>query len=379
MKEKKRYKYFFSYKSEDIALVRQICEHLFAEKTPIWLNEYNIKHNQQDEFQELINEGIDQSEYGVLFITEKYARSPYCLLEVERLLRRLPTERIIPIVLENSDKFRGLYPELDSRLIRTGNKYEEILEKVRGFSKLETQIKPLFTPIEADQNWMVIEAGFTFNMYNLTPVLESRFKGSKRYDIDPGTGSRREEYHVFADKTLGIELLFDYEFYNSDFAKCVEAKVKQGDGIREANEEQDDRNRLIEEMQLYEREIEITIQRVNKSYQLPNVKPQDIEEVGVHMLSTHDQGIEYKHRMYTFGIKETDRIYRIVKLVIPHPIHNRAYLIRFIFSCAGPINKFFYYCPLYHKILESFVWHRKSEALSIDELSSAHNRLSRKE
>ena len=102
----------------------------------------------------------------------------------------------------------------------------------------------------------------------------------------------------------------------------------------------------------------------------------DVEEIGVHMLSTNDSGIVYKHRMYTFRIEKLNRTYRMAKLVLPHPILKRAYLIRFIFSCEGPIEKFFYYVPLYRKIIESFTWIRGADVLSDDSFLAAGKRFS---
>lgn len=373
-----KYQYFLSYKSEDIELVRNVCDWLYAENIPVWLNEYNIKHTNQNQFQEFINEGIDQSEYGVLFITEEYAGSPYCLIEVERLLRRLPVERIIPIVLEKPERFKRLYPEIPLPLEKATRDTHAILDILKTKSNLNTKNENLFEPIKSKVDWHVIEAGFKFNPYDLQVDLASKFTHTKRFDINRATGTKKEEYHIFTAHKKKVQLLFDYDFYESDYAEVVECRIKQGDGVRIMDVEQNERKRLIEEMEKYDDEVKASYQRILKSYALKNISSQDVEEIGVHMISTIEQGENYKHRMYTFRIDKLNRTFRMIKLVLPHPIHRRAYLVRFIFSCEGSRDEFYYYVPLYQKILRSFSWLRESDVLSDEELSQAQDLFTRR-
>src|SRR5436309_12430237 len=103
---------FISYKSDDVGFVRPICERLLAEGYAPWFNEYHVPYDRVGEFQRFINRGIDESTWGLLFVNNGFALSPFCNIEVERLLRRLPIEQLIIFHLGDAALFDLLYPEL---------------------------------------------------------------------------------------------------------------------------------------------------------------------------------------------------------------------------------------------------------------------------
>ncbi len=90
---------FLSYKSENANLVRVVAEKLIARGARVWFAEYNVLTGNYHDFQGEIDRGIDESAFGVIFSNNQWADSPYCRLEIDRLLSRLPKERILEIAV----------------------------------------------------------------------------------------------------------------------------------------------------------------------------------------------------------------------------------------------------------------------------------------
>jgi hypothetical protein len=83
--------------------------------------------------------------------------------------------------------------------------------------------------------------------------------------------------------------------------------------------------------------------------------------------------------MYTFRVESAERTFRVVKLVLPHPVlENRACAIRFIFSCQGTVQTFFSHVPLLDDIVRSFAWCANPDTLDDDVIAGAQARFGRR-
>lgn len=107
-------KIFISYKSEDAVAVRMIAEQLRAQGASVWFAEYDVTISKRAEFQVAIDTAIAECDYGLCFTNDVYAGSEYCRDELEKLLRRLPPERIVEVGLPGGDRTHGLFPTLSS-------------------------------------------------------------------------------------------------------------------------------------------------------------------------------------------------------------------------------------------------------------------------
>jgi hypothetical protein len=82
----KRFDLFLSYKSEDAALARRLCEHLTASGWRVWFAEYAVLLKDRTTFQEAVAAGIRHSRLGLCLTNPRYALSPHCRWELELLL-----------------------------------------------------------------------------------------------------------------------------------------------------------------------------------------------------------------------------------------------------------------------------------------------------
>lgn len=350
--------FFISYKSDEVRLIRAIGDSLAAGGIPFWIDEYSVSHEQQDVFQKIINQGIDNCSYGIIFVSEKYTDSPYCLIEVERLLRKLPIEKILIITFVDPAKFLSLFPELkdqpnSNRIIPLRKDLVSILEIINKETSagIPIQLKSeSITPIE----WPVIEAGFKVKLFNLQVDFSSRFVGSKINIQNPLTSRRRQEYHRFVGSDdKNVELLFDYGVYESEYTDAVKNLV-----ARKVDPEKEnlDRDRLKEEMENYDSEVLESLDQFFKSHLEYNpVNLREVKELGVHMLTKPARGVDFKHRMYTFSIPSQNRTFRVAKLVFPHPhLQDKVCFTRLIFSYIGDQKIFFNHVWILNKIIDSF-------------------------
>ena len=77
---------FLSYKSEDVAIVRRHADRLLANGFTVWFAEYMILLQNYDEFENAINRGLRQSDFGFIFTNDRYFNSEWCLHELKGLL-----------------------------------------------------------------------------------------------------------------------------------------------------------------------------------------------------------------------------------------------------------------------------------------------------
>src|SRR4051794_37121919 len=66
---------FLSYKAEEVNLVRQVADGLIACGYCPWLDEYLILLAERGRFEEAIRVGVENSRWGLLFMSHRYRQS----------------------------------------------------------------------------------------------------------------------------------------------------------------------------------------------------------------------------------------------------------------------------------------------------------------
>lgn len=136
---------FISYKSEDVRLARRIANQLLASGLKVWFNEYRVLLQNFDQFQEAIDFGIAHSDWGICLTNNRYIDSEYCKIELEQLLNRLPSGRILEIMIPKEELPHQRYQALDSCPAYIGSDLEGII----NFIQVQTgwTVKPLLPDI----------------------------------------------------------------------------------------------------------------------------------------------------------------------------------------------------------------------------------------
>ena len=359
---------FFSYKSENVGIVRNVYERLSAQGIWVWMNEYRVKHDQQKNFQHLINTGIDSSEFGVLFVGKSYARSSYCHVEIERILRRIPHNKIVVIKLEHSEYFDKLYPEFVGKSYLCQGDENKVYQALSAAGVIPEGISATETVKSPESHlWFVKEAGFVFDNYKWAVDSSSRFDGLTDREKLKFSDSYKTEYHRFYREVNGytVKLLLDYENYDEIQAGFLEERLsaEDRDKVLTADFEQDERQRLIDEMNRFPGEaansyeqIRMANKWVGSQLNPPEWNISLVKEIGVHMLIMRDRKHLFRHRMFTFTIPKLNYIFRVYKLVLPHPQHKKPLRIRFIFCFNNNLEYFFRSVPYADELVASFAW-----------------------
>jgi len=355
---------FFSYKSDDVEFVRPVCECLLAHGYSPWFNEFDIPYDHIDEFQRFINRGIDTASWGVLFANDRYARSAYCNIEVERLLRRLPVERLFVFQTTECPRFKDDYPELAGRhfVIRGQAEVFEHLRKAGVIDDLSSP--PTFNPLGRSTEWRLKEIGARFNSFPWHYDAKSSVWQKQSDDLDLGL---QAEVDVFAADFEGrsVRLLVDCRLLEANFAESLRQRTKESPegAIRFLEDEQDDRQRLREELQHFGREV-ATVQRLARDRRLARATEEGgtdvaaFEAIGVHVFNTVEslegERNAYKHRLFSYRLGE--RIYRVYKLGLPQPQLGVPVAVRFIFQFERDRRAFFRALPFCDAVVRSFSW-----------------------
>ncbi len=106
------YDLFISYKSEDVALARQIADALIACRWRVWLAEYEVLLVVRHEFQSAVERGIRKSRLGLAIANNRWATSEYCSQEIKSLLKEKGSSRVLQVMHPQEDLPQRYYPEL---------------------------------------------------------------------------------------------------------------------------------------------------------------------------------------------------------------------------------------------------------------------------
>lgn len=382
---------FISYKSDDVHLVRRIMERLMAEGLAVWMNEYGVPYQEYDNFQEHINKAIDSSKRGLLFVNDSFAGSPYCHVEIERLLRRLPRERITVIILSQSRTFARLYPKLEAQGHQTGYSEGGIYQALLQSGTLTDAISPVELETDpADSSPFIIkEAGIRFEASGWNIVGASRFFGIIQREKLSYSGQPRVEFERLERQLYGhrVTLLLDYELYDEQRCETVMDRLEavNYEPARIMDLEKDERQRLKDELQRYPQEVAAVQQMIRRRFDdfsfLPDSSmPEESPYIplGVHIYFKKDRGQLFAHRLFSFAVPELASIFRVYKLVLPHPQYQRPFRIRFIFRLSDDREKFLRATPWCDHLVDSFDWLTVKSVEVKDILEQTQNLFGRK-
>ncbi len=357
-----RYDCFVSYNSRDVAFARQLSERLSGEGYQVWFNEYRVHSDQQARFQHLINRGLDRCERAILIVGAGYATSPYCNVEVERILRLVPLERIALVELHSPADLLDLYPELAIGPTRIRGD-EDPLEALhaRGALRAPPALAPI--PPRGRHEWIVREASFAFD--NSTWAVEpgSMLRADAWSEALSFSGQPRAERTTFvATEGIDARLLLEYAQLEGLQADRIRARMMRADDEAEA----DDRRRLREELEAFRLEAEQVFAQATRrgdgTGELAARQPGSwgrwesrLEEVGVHLYSARIGGREIKQRLFSFRLPALPAIFRVYKLSFLHPVFGDApFVVRFVFRFRDDERAFFAALPWCDALVGSF-------------------------
>ncbi len=200
---------FISYKSEDVEIARRVANQLMASGLKVWFAEYQVLLQNYDQFQEAINHGIDNSDWGIALTNNRYAESVYCSIEISRLLERLPPQNILEIMIPEKEelphrKFKGLAQGPS----HVGADLTEILAYISKHTGWQIQL-PVPVVVESEPR------PFEFLCMGRSATLDIRdWKVSKRGRVIDGSTNlvafeylpRCGQYRIFANVVCGPEL-----------------------------------------------------------------------------------------------------------------------------------------------------------------------------
>ncbi|MBN1154714.1 toll/interleukin-1 receptor domain-containing protein [candidate division KSB1 bacterium] len=366
---------FLSYKSDHVNLVRRVAERLKSEQISVWMDEYGLRHDQLEIFQRIINEAIDDSGWWVLFVSKHYIESDYCLIEAQRIREKRSPEKVIVFFLEESESFRSIFPELLVNCYSIKDDAGEIFRILQRHGVISKLIEPIQLDVSEEvHQWQVMEAGFEFNNFNWAIVPGSRFHlaAMNRSHMLSYSGVFRTDFHEFRRSLNGLDvsLFLDYDIFNEFDADYIKSKILSGefDPVRIKKFDDDDRLRHKEELRRFGFEVKNAYKRITMNTDLYkmmqnkmlNTDPEpvlpEIEEIGIHLFSTVDRNVEFKHRLFTFRIPAMGKIYRVYKLVLPHPLFDITFRVRFIFSFEDNFTQFYKSIPYCDSLVNSFRW-----------------------
>jgi hypothetical protein len=344
---KDSHEYFVSYNSRDVAIARRMVERMRSESRGVWFSEYEVHSYEQRQFQQRINEGIDASRGAVLVVGARYAESPYCNIEVERLLRRLPLGRIHLCVADTAglERLLVLYPEL--------------LKAPRDWPVEPAPVLPL-----GRAEWVVRNAGFAFDTSVWALERGSRLREDAWADAFGMAGAREGlEHCTFVAKDgLQARLSLHYAELDGTEAQSIRGRYASPEDERETA----DRQRLQEEFRYFENEAKRVFQAVTRPARLVpgNHDPArgsvgkwrgGFEEVGAHLFSSRVGTQEIKQRVFSFRQTEIPARFRLYKLSFLHPHFSEApYAVRFLFRFPDDQTAFFRGVPWCDALVTSF-------------------------
>ncbi len=122
-----KFDFFISYKSENVELARLIADQLIASGKKIWFAEYEVLLHKREKFQQAIDNGLKQSNYGVALTNNLYARSPYCSIEIAGLLEHCGSDKVFEIKVPNEVKPHINFPDLHNCASIESNNITDIL------------------------------------------------------------------------------------------------------------------------------------------------------------------------------------------------------------------------------------------------------------
>ncbi len=351
------YKFFISYSSFNVEFARPLAERLMAEGHSVWFAEYCIHTDNQNEFQEIIDEGISLSENAILLINELYIDSPFCRDEADKLKDRLTKDRIFIFHVQNPFKFTKLPGESKKYSDLFAGKVDLSFEK-DPLSFVDSVINYLYDkgtipslklvskPKLGEHVWVVREAAFQFDNSFWPVSIVSKFRPEIWHDTLDFSGLRRTEYHEFHCSEKDIQLKLDYRLLPFNKEILIERYMIREEHYDAAKNH--DRKRLLNELKYFVEEFEniafIENRRLDGKESLNSIN-QDFstfKNYRAHIFVKVLTSKRLLHRMLTFYLPDNERIYRLYLISFLHPIFdNNPFVVRFVFAFPNNLKKFY--------------------------------------
>lgn len=96
--------FFISHASEDKEWVRKLVEELVRKNCSVWFDEYELRVG--DSLVGKINEGISNSSYGVVVLSQAFFKKKWTLMELDTFISYMgPGKKVLPIWLDIDQQF----------------------------------------------------------------------------------------------------------------------------------------------------------------------------------------------------------------------------------------------------------------------------------
>ncbi|QDU39617.1 hypothetical protein Mal4_39630 [Maioricimonas rarisocia] len=139
---------FLSYKSENADVVRSVAESLMANGLRVWFAEYRITSEMFEDdaaIQRAIDSGIDGARYSLVFTNNRWADSPFCEKEIERILERQPREFVAEVQIPPEAMPHEKWPALGSppvRAMRFSGETADVIDFVSDLGWFPERLTP---------------------------------------------------------------------------------------------------------------------------------------------------------------------------------------------------------------------------------------------
>ncbi len=310
---------FVSYRATQSMFVRQIADQLTSAGGKIWFGEYITFDWQlrQDEswLQSQISAGTFQCEWGLIFASEDYLNSPYCMRELEQLLERRGLQRMLQISLDGTE----LFAKERCETIRASDNVMEVVDFIvaRIGLKMDTPARP-GRPLQALSRKIRFDSRFQLDTYGWRKWWWGSIT-KHLFSYDP-----RQPWDWSIDKDpyavrWGPALLRDTSLKEGDSSEIV-MNLRYG---RELTSERDEFSVNFTEIKNAGQEKEI-LNRLNKyvsQAHLPYVEEIDVqtELKGVHVLISDEA---FGHMAVTYKVITKTGSMWIRKVSVHRPENN---------------------------------------------------------
>jgi formylglycine-generating enzyme required for sulfatase activity len=195
---------FLSYKSEDVMIARALTERLMACGHDVWFNEYRVLLDEYADFQALIDRGIDRSDQAILLTNKKWAESPYCQLEILRILRRgrITAARSVEIHVPKENEPHDFFPALAAaHQLRFDDDVDLLVQQVGDALGLDVTRAPPETAVVSGARRHYPRHGVSFDPGPLTASMPKNEEFAQKAPASFANSS-----HLYAGTLGGVEV-----------------------------------------------------------------------------------------------------------------------------------------------------------------------------
>jgi hypothetical protein len=296
-----------------VEIVRSVVDILIASGLNVWFAEYQILLQDRDKFARAIDEGIDQSSFGIAFTNNRYINSVYCQQEIKRLLCKLGPKKVLEIKIPEENLPHQLFPDLRHCPGYKGSARDEMLQFIQkntGFAIFSAN-NVMAGPQESFHEASCLSRPFRLE----TNGLELTNKGmSDEYCSAQGLEFKfHSRYPIFLNLFAGLETSLP--------------------GQRQSQE--------IDDRDMYNYLLEYA--------------PRHLGRVGAKIRGVH---LLFHEGLSQMGLTyQMDNYWsRKYSITIPNPISDKVAEFLFTFGFVGSYHEFCLYTSIMDNIVKSLYW-----------------------